>query len=576
VNGGVAVPAPLARAGRWLRWTRQWIILAIAVWLWQLWASGKNSPFFPPPSAILSRMHQQWFSGPAAHLFFTADATGNILPSVARILMGLAISAVIAIPLGLALGRSPVVTGFLDPLLQFARAIPVVVAAPVFIALFQFGTQIEVATIVAGTLWPLLLNTIDGARTVDALHLETATAFRMSSVQRVTKVIIPSALPKIFTGLRLSLSLSLILMVFAELVGSSNGIGYEMNNASNSFDMPGFWATLVLIAILGYLMNAILYGVEKFSLSWHRGAKRLARLQPRYPSRSSVLEIDSVSRTYGASGTAHLAVDGISLRIDDGELVTIVGPSGCGKSTLLRCIAGLMPPTSGQVILNGTPVTRVPDGLAVVFQDYSRSLYPWMRVRENVELPLKNSRRGQGGSGQGGTGRSRAERRDRALAALDSVGLAGAAGKYPWQLSGGMQQRVAIARALACDPVLLLMDEPFGSVDAQTREDLEDLVLRVRAERNITILLVTHDIDESVYTGDRVIVLTPGPGRVRADIAVNLSSPRDQIATKESREFAHLRSEVSRLVRGQAATVSDTVTQGTEVPRETATHDTVS
>jgi NitT/TauT family transport system ATP-binding protein len=349
-----------------------------------------------------------------------------------------------------------------------------------------------------------------------------------------------------------------------------------MNNASNSFDMPGFWATLVLIAILGYLMNAILYGVEKFSLSWHRGAKRLARLQPRYPSRSSVLEIDSVSRTYGASGTAHLAVDGISLRIDDGELVTIVGPSGCGKSTLLRCIAGLMPPTSGQVILNGTPVTRVPDGLAVVFQDYSRSLYPWMRVRENVELPLKNSRRGQGGSGQGGTGRSRAERRDRALAALDSVGLAGAAGTYPWQLSGGMQQRVAIARALACDPVLLLMDEPFGSVDAQTREDLEDLVLRVRAERNITILLVTHDIDESVYTGDRVIVLTPGPGRVRADIAVNLSSPRDQIATKESREFAHLRSEVSRLVRGQAATVSDTVTQGTEVPRETATHDTVS
>ncbi len=277
-----------------------------------------------------------------------------------------------------------------------------------------------------------------------------------------------------------------------------------------------------------------------------------------------MLEIDSVTRAYGPSGSSHLAVDGISLRVADGELVTIVGPSGCGKSTLLRCIAGLMPPTSGQVLLNGTPVTRVPEGLAVVFQDYSRSLYPWMRVRENVALPLRQP-------GRKGGYRTRAARRERALSALESVGLADAAGKYPWQLSGGMQQRVAIARALACDPVLLLMDEPFGSVDAQTREDLEDLVLRVRAERGITILLVTHDIDESVYTGDRVIVLTPGPGRVRADITVNLPAPRDQITTKELREFAHLRSEVSRLVRGRP----EPAAAGTGQPHEQEASDTV-
>lgn len=265
---------------RWLRslaWTRQWLVLAAAVWLWQLWADSRQSPFFPAPSAILSHMHQQWFSGPAAHLFLTSDATGNVVPSVVRILMGLAISVVIAIPLGIALGRSPVVTGFLDPLLQFARAIPVVTAAPVFIALFKLGTQMEIATIVAGTIWPLLLNTVDGASTVDPLHLETAAAFRLSGRERLTRVIIPSALPKIFTGLRLSLSLSLILMVFSELVGSSNGIGYEMNIATNSFDLPEFWGTLVLLAILGYLMNAILYGVEKFVLSWHRGAKQFAR-----------------------------------------------------------------------------------------------------------------------------------------------------------------------------------------------------------------------------------------------------------------------------------------------------------
>lgn len=274
---GNAVTARFTRMARGLAWTRQWLVLAVAVWLWQLWANSRQSPFFPPPSAILSRMHQQWFSGPAARLFLTPDATANVVPSVLRILLSLAISAVIAIPLGIALGRSPAVTGFLDPLLQFARAIPVVVAAPVFIALFRFGTQIEVATIVAGTVWPLLLNTIDGARTVDVQHMETAAAFRLSGWERLTRVIVPSALPKILTGVRLSLSLSLILMVFAELVGSSNGIGYEMNNAGNSFDLPGFWATLVLIGILGYLFNAILYGVEKITLSWHRGAKRSAR-----------------------------------------------------------------------------------------------------------------------------------------------------------------------------------------------------------------------------------------------------------------------------------------------------------
>src|SRR6185437_15814627 len=167
--------------------------------------------------------------------------------------------------------------------------------------------------------------------------------------------------------------------------------------------------------------------------------------------------------------------------------------------------------------------------------------YPWLTVRDNVALPLRR------------TTRARAERRSGADAALAEVGLAGAGDKYPRQLSGGMQQRVAIARALAADPVLLLMDEPFGSVDAQTREDLEDLVLRVRRERDITILLVTHDIDESVYVGDRVIVLTPGPGRVRADLPVRLPEPRDQITTKEQPEFVRLRTEVSRLVRSKEA-----------------------
>ena len=256
-----------------------------------------------------------------------------------------------------------------------------------------------------------------------------------------------------------------------------------------------------------------------------------------------MLEVTDLTMVYGRGDAAHVAIDGISLNVARGQLISIVGPSGCGKSTLLRCVAGLSMPTAGHVVLRGVPVQRVPDGLAVVFQDYGRSLYPWLTVRDNVALPLRR------------TTRVRATRRKAADASLAAVGLTGIGDKYPRQLSGGMQQRVAIARALAADPVLLLMDEPFGSVDAQAREDLEDLVLRVRRERDITTLLVTHDIDESVFVGDRVIVLSAGPGRVRADLPVSLPEPRDQITTKELPEFVRLRTEVSRLIRSRDMTV---------------------
>jgi NitT/TauT family transport system ATP-binding protein len=253
-----------------------------------------------------------------------------------------------------------------------------------------------------------------------------------------------------------------------------------------------------------------------------------------------MLEVADLSHSYGGGAGAPQVLDRVSLRVADGELVSIVGPSGCGKTTLLRSIAGLLKPAGGSITLNGARVERVPDGLAVVFQDYSRSLLPWLSVRDNVALPLR--RKGLG----------RADRRSAALDALADVGLGRVASRYPWQLSGGMQQRVAIARALAYHPVLLLMDEPFGSVDAQTREDLEDLLLRVHARRAITTLLVTHDIDESVYVGDRVVVLTSAPARVAADLPVRLPQPRDQITTRQDPAFVRLRAEVGRLVRGYA------------------------
>jgi NitT/TauT family transport system ATP-binding protein len=248
----------------------------------------------------------------------------------------------------------------------------------------------------------------------------------------------------------------------------------------------------------------------------------------------TMLAVTGLQHRFGG-GAAAPAIADVSFEVRAGELVCIVGPSGCGKSTLLRAVAGLLAPTGGEVVLHGDRVRGVPDDLAVVFQDYSRSLYPWLSVAGNVGFPLR-------------TRLGRAERRERVAEALEQVGLRAHAAKRPWQLSGGMQQRVSIARALAYRPALMLMDEPFASLDAQTRADLEDLLLRVRTEHRTTILLVTHDIDESVYLSDRVLVLSKAPATVLKTLDVDLPAERDQVTTRGSAEFVRLRTEVARLV----------------------------
>jgi NitT/TauT family transport system ATP-binding protein len=256
-----------------------------------------------------------------------------------------------------------------------------------------------------------------------------------------------------------------------------------------------------------------------------------------------MLEIRGLGKTYGDGDKATHAIGDVTLTVEAGEFACVVGPSGCGKTTLLKCVAGLMKPSRGEVLLRGKPVTGPPEELALVFQEYSRSLLPWASVRNNVLLPLRH----KNVPGD--------ERKRLVEESLDAVGLTRFIDHYPWQLSGGMQQRVAIARALAYQPSILLMDEPFASVDAQTRGDLEDLILRVREEYEITVLFVTHDIDESVYLGDRVVVLTHAPTHVKEIVGVPLPRQRDQLATKELPEFAHLRAHVYRLIkREQEAT----------------------
>ncbi|WFE93398.1 ABC transporter ATP-binding protein [Micromonospora sp. WMMD987] len=261
--------------------------------------------------------------------------------------------------------------------------------------------------------------------------------------------------------------------------------------------------------------------------------------------RRTLLRVEHLRKVYQSPTGDVEAIGDLSFTMDAGELVCIVGPSGCGKTTLLKCLAGLLRPTAGVVEMHGAPVTGPSPAMAVVFQEYGRSLYPWLTVRGNVELPLRHRKL------------SRAARGTLVADALDAVGLGHAARSHPWQLSGGMQQRVAIARAIAYQPEVLIMDEPFAAVDAQTRADLEDLVRELHARREMSILFVTHDIDESVYLGQRVLVLSHAPTRIRQDLTVDLPPERDQITTRALPRFTELRTrvygEIQRAKRGQPA-----------------------
>jgi NitT/TauT family transport system ATP-binding protein len=255
------------------------------------------------------------------------------------------------------------------------------------------------------------------------------------------------------------------------------------------------------------------------------------------PNEGLTLDVRDLTVTYQRSGIERIVIQGLSFHIGAGEIVSICGQSGIGKSTLVRTIAGLVPPSQGKVLIDSKQVTEPIENLGFVTQDYSRSLFPWLSVEKNVALPFK------------GKGVSKPERIERVKEALAEVGLSDSSRLYPWQLSGGMQQRVAIARALVVRPRLLILDEPFASLDVYVRLELEDLVSNLVQSHKTTTLLVTHDIDEAIYMGDRVLVLGDSPANLTLDLAVNLNRPRIQMETRSNPAFLNLRNQLHASIR---------------------------
>jgi NitT/TauT family transport system ATP-binding protein len=256
--------------------------------------------------------------------------------------------------------------------------------------------------------------------------------------------------------------------------------------------------------------------------------------QPR-PPEAPFLGAVGVRHAFGGpQGIGLVALERIDLEVAEGEFLAVLGPSGCGKSTFLQILAGLIVPTSGEVVLSGRRVEGPPPDLVYLFQQYNKSLFPWRTVAGNVAFALRRK----------GHRLPRAERQDRCRHYLKVVGLDGFEEHYPWQLSGGMQQRVAIARALAAEPSVLLMDEPFSAVDALTRMELQALILDIWQKTRLTVVLVTHDVDEAVFLSQRIAMLTHRPATVSRIIETGLPHPRDMVETRELPHFLQVRLEL--------------------------------
>ncbi|WOI57866.1 ABC transporter ATP-binding protein [Palleronia sp. LCG004] len=265
------------------------------------------------------------------------------------------------------------------------------------------------------------------------------------------------------------------------------------------------------------------------------------RIQGTAMTTDTHLSIREVGKIYGEGKKTFEAIGSVSLDIRRGEFLSIVGPSGCGKSTLLKIMAGLLPATSGEVRMNDQVVSEPPENMVYLFQQYSRSLLPWLTVEENVAFGFEHRIK-----------MSAAERRAVCNDFLGKVGLGDMGAKYPSELSGGMQQRVAIARALAARPELLLLDEPFSSVDALTRLELHELILDLWAASGLTVVLVTHDVEEAIYLSDRIAILGKRPSRVEEVIETELPRPRDPVATQGMPRYQELRGRLlTRLLGGR-------------------------
>ena len=431
----------------------------------------------------------------------------HMLASTGRVASGFALGAGLGLLLGAVVGLSRRSEDLLNPTFQALRAIPSLAWVPLLLLWLGIDEASKVVLIAIGAFFPVYMGVSSGFRDVDRKLVEVGQMYGLGPVAMVRRVLLPAALPPILTGLRNGLSLSWMFMVAAELIAATQGLGYLLTDGRETGRADIVLAAIFFTCTAGPAERHrdAAARTTAASLARHAGhARHLTRYLS--PTMTDLLNIRIRSKHYGQ----HRVLGRVDIALQAAEVVSLVGASGCGKSTLLRVVAGLERDFVGDIQLNGHVLNdRSPD-IGYIFQE--PRLFPWLGVAENIAFGAD----------------PRKPEPERVTELLNEVGLDGLAQSLPKQLSGGQAQRAAIARGLYNRPRLLLMDEPFSAVDAFTRMKLQDLLTRIVQHHGITVLLVTHDIEEAVYLSDRVLVLEADSGTVRTEVAVPHNRPRQR------------------------------------------------
>lgn len=497
--------------------------LLLAAW-WAASAAGAFPPILlPGPDAVARRF---------GRLIASGELFGHAGTSMARVFAGFLISSTAALGLALLLHRRPVLESALSLVLEALRVIPPLSLVPLLILWLGIDEAPKLAIVVLASFFPIYLSSLAALRGVRERYRDLARVFGLSERRAVREILLPGAAPGILTGLRLGFGYAWRALVGAELIAAASGLGYLVEDASSLARTDVVMVGILTIAVLGILCDKLFGRVALAFTPWMRPEARhapaaapaapaaaspaaasrnlpTAETVPERPMRGITFE--NLTVTY--PGLEVPPVRDLTLTAEAGRVTAVLGRSGCGKTTLLKAAAGLLEPASGAVRFTGGDGAR--PHVSMVFQE--ATLLPWKTVRENVALALPEP-----GSGADAAELARREAKVNEVLAL--TGLTELAGRLPDALSGGQQQRAGLARALAADPEILLMDEPFGALDALTRLELQRESRALFARSRMTVLMITHDVAEAVRMADRAAVLRDG--RAAAEFAIDLPHPR--------------------------------------------------
>lgn len=526
-------------------------IILVILLLWELAVRQSINTLIPSPKHCFIALYE---------LIKEGILLPDLYASLGRVSVGFAFAMLFGLSIGFLLGLIPPLKEATMGIIELLRPIPPIAWIPMAVALLGIGDASAWFVIFIGAFFPILTNTLLGISNIEKIHLEAAKVLGATKKSSFTGVVWPSTLPSIFAGMRVGLGFAWMCVVAAEMFASRSGLGYEIQLNRQLFRLDRVVAGMITIAIVGFLMSRLMSFFEGIFVPWRRGYiakdffENTANMNTQLPvlrndpkikdninneqlksenlNGSNLLDwkpssgvsfvIENLNFSYPNSQPI---LQGINLKVKQGEIFCVLGKSGCGKSTLLRLLAGLEKDHTGSISIDGKKLNGNREDITMVFQDFS--LFPWRTVEKNVRFAIEQRIL------------DKSKWNKEAEQMLRLVGLNHKAKDYPHLLSGGQKQRIAFARALACRPKLLLLDEPFSSLDSNTRETLQEEMAEIFKRSGVTVVMVTHDIAESIFMADRIVVMSPDGGHLTNEYTVSAKYPRDR-KFRNSSEFREL------------------------------------